>query len=787
LLDTFQDFYTQVFGIPASSDVIMHCKRQLIHLIWLLILHNDFMHAYVHGFHHIFPDRIRQLLFPPLFTYATDYPEKVLLACIRYLAKCPCPQCYVLKDNISDMGRKRDMHNRSLRTCIDDQMSQCEITSARNAVFEAGMSFNCQFIENTIGKKSLTVVQSAFSTHFYEYGLNHYDMFVPDLLHEFELGVWKSTFVHLMRILFANGNNSIQTLNKRYRNVPTFGCGTIRRFGSNASSMKKLAACDYKDQCALPVFEGLLPTQHNCIMLNLLFELATWHALAKLRLHTETTIRSLEASTRRLGNALRDFKKEAARGHREAALCSNPPISKEPVSNAHRPVAGKHEKKFNLSTYKMHALGDYPHAIRMFGTTDGYISQVGEMQHKKVKGFYSRASKAHPTQSISKQQQRECTLCKITEREWAKYRTGQKGPMLLFEDEEKLPYMDPNAHYHIGSSTKFKLNIFQWPDEELEQDIAYKNWYPRLLDHLLARLNGIELFDGNEHSFSDADRSSIVLVNEAIYQHKVLRVNYTMYDLRRDQDSINPRTNADIMMAAHEDEPGKNPHHYWYARVMGIFHANVLRCGDDSPPKRMDFLWVRWFGRDMGLRAGWKSQCLHRIGFISSPDPTAYGFLDPALIIQSVHLILAFNLGRTSAYLTTPVIRPAEEKYSEWRQYYINMFVDRDMFMRFRGGGVGHKSTREATDLFLPDRHPSDSAVANEDENMNGTEEETMAHTTDMDENKKEGEACKNDDEDAEDENEPDDDKDEDNPEEVLGPEDGEDYEDNVNDGYGAL
>jgi hypothetical protein len=40
-------------------------------------------------------------------------------------------------------------------------------------------------------------------------------MFVPDLLHEFELGVWKATFTHLMRILHAYGNDSIQNLNAR--------------------------------------------------------------------------------------------------------------------------------------------------------------------------------------------------------------------------------------------------------------------------------------------------------------------------------------------------------------------------------------------------------------------------------------------------------------------------------------------------------------------------------------------------------------------------------------------
>lgn len=35
-------------------------------------------------------------------------------------------------------------------------------------------------------------------------------------------------------------------------------------------------------------------------------------------------------------------------------------------------------------------------------------------------------------------------------------------------------------------------------------------------------------------------------------------------------------------------------------------------------------------------------------------------------------------------------------------------FVDRDMFMRFRGGGVGHKSTRKETNRFLSDRHVLD-------------------------------------------------------------------------------
>lgn len=44
-------------------------------------------------------------------------------------------------------------------------------------------------------------------------------MFVPDLLHEFELGVWKNTFKHLLRILYAAGGDLIQELNWRYVNL----------------------------------------------------------------------------------------------------------------------------------------------------------------------------------------------------------------------------------------------------------------------------------------------------------------------------------------------------------------------------------------------------------------------------------------------------------------------------------------------------------------------------------------------------------------------------------------
>jgi hypothetical protein len=40
-------------------------------------------------------------------------------------------------------------------------------------------------------------------------------MFVVDLLLEFELGVWRTIFTHLMRILHAVGGTTVQRLNYR--------------------------------------------------------------------------------------------------------------------------------------------------------------------------------------------------------------------------------------------------------------------------------------------------------------------------------------------------------------------------------------------------------------------------------------------------------------------------------------------------------------------------------------------------------------------------------------------
>ena len=60
-------------------------------------------------------------------------------------------------------------------------------------------------------------------------------------------------------------------------------------------------------QCIIPVFEGLLPEPHNSSILRLLFICAHWHGLAKLRMHTDHTLKILEETTTSIGTAFRKF------------------------------------------------------------------------------------------------------------------------------------------------------------------------------------------------------------------------------------------------------------------------------------------------------------------------------------------------------------------------------------------------------------------------------------------------------------------------------------------------
>jgi hypothetical protein len=108
-------------------------------------------------------------------------------------------------------------------------------------------------------------------------------------------------------------------------------------------------------------------------------------------MHTDTTLTLLSQVTTDFGNSLRIFKEKtckiyptrelererAARMRRQekgkTKTAPSPGLSKS--THQKRDSSARQPKQLNLKTYKYHALGDYTHAIRRFGTTDSYSSQ----------------------------------------------------------------------------------------------------------------------------------------------------------------------------------------------------------------------------------------------------------------------------------------------------------------------------------------------------------------------------------------------------------------------------
>lgn len=136
----------------------------------------------------------------------------------------------------------------------------------------------------------------------------------------------------------------------------------------------------------MPVFEGLFsdPKDDQHIQ-DLLFILAEWHCNAKLRLHTDSTVKRLKTLTRTFGFMIRSFARKICPSYqtrelpREEAARIRRRAKKATQGNAATTTAtvtGQLKKAFNLATYKLHAMGDYVFHIMRFGTTDSYSTQT---------------------------------------------------------------------------------------------------------------------------------------------------------------------------------------------------------------------------------------------------------------------------------------------------------------------------------------------------------------------------------------------------------------------------
>lgn len=175
---------------------------------------------------------------------------------------------------------------------------------------------------------------------------------------------------------------------------------------------------------------------------------------------------------------------------------------------------------------------------------------------------------------------------------------------------------------------------------------------------------------------SEPHIDGVFFKHDRLYRHNIMRVNYTTYDVRRKQDTFNPTTShRDIMVLADNDDDSLHP--FLYARILGIFHVNVVYIGPgmvNYRPQRFDFLWVRWFESDPSAPAGsWAKTTLDRISFPPMANEDAFGFLDPADVVRGCHVIPAF--ARKNRYIDKQGLSQCAVDSEDWRSYYVNRFV----------------------------------------------------------------------------------------------------------------
>jgi hypothetical protein len=191
-----------------------------------------------------------------------------------------------------------------------------------------------------------------------------------------------------------------------------------------------------------------------------------------------------------------------------------------------------------------------------------------------------------------------------------------------------------------------------------------------LKNHLMAELRE-DSYTGDLDQYTAAEQLQVVILGNRLYRHAILRVNSTTYDMRRIQDSINLHTRPFIMYLSSLQD---NAFPYEFALVLGIFHAYIIDNRPDSlsrSPKLVEFLWIRRLHLDTTPKSGWRSQRLHRVGFVPTSSGNAFAFLNPTEVIQGVHLIPAFSHGQTDTLLGPSYIRH-EAGDKDWKFYYVN-------------------------------------------------------------------------------------------------------------------
>ena len=131
---------------------------------------------------------------------------------------CPCPRCLIPKDSIHLVGTNQDRKRREALVRVDNLSRRAKVESARQLIYGQNWAVDSKPVQRLLQPESLVptevsqilyhfcpsydvLLQNAFSHRLSQFGFNLFSVFLVDFMHEIELGVWRSLFIHLLRIL----------------------------------------------------------------------------------------------------------------------------------------------------------------------------------------------------------------------------------------------------------------------------------------------------------------------------------------------------------------------------------------------------------------------------------------------------------------------------------------------------------------------------------------------------------------------------------------------------------
>ncbi|KAG9122310.1 hypothetical protein FRC07_001374 [Ceratobasidium sp. 392] len=606
-------------GKNISDTMAAHLKREIFHACWRILLDEEFINAYKHGI---------------VVPCQDDYPERVLVGLIHDFGLHPLLLSLVKKEDLHKLGTRFDRGTRANSPRVDNEATQSLVLQARRIAYYEGHALSSKQIEDLLKPALLVPTINAFSQALsFSPSFDVYRILVPDELHELDLGVVKAILIYAIRLLHTQGQGAVVTLDSRLQQVPSFPPDIIRGFKSNVSEMKKLAARDFED-----TLQG--------------------HALSKLRTHTDSTLRALDAHTTTLGRRFRKFQKVTS---------AIPTMETDRKLNARRKRLSDNPTAAEQSRTKKPKVA----TIKLYGATDSDTSQNCKLEHRLLKAWARRTNQHNIPQAIGTHERR---IAHLEVREAAlQEHLSSHNPSRLNEtpldQKQDDAGGDSDARYVIGAGGKIQRFITFIPVHR--EDPAAENFMLNLREHLALRFHP----PSNPYQSIDTTQcQSIVFSTGAMYKHATLQINYTTYDIRRTHDTLNTWLKHHFVMLPNNDPDPDHP--FLYAKILGIYHTHASP-NQASRAQRVEFLW------------------LDRVRYVRRTSPREmFGFVDPACIIRACHLIPAFKYGRTSELPRTSIAVDAAE--GDWESYYVNRFVDRDMFMRYWGDGIGHSSVPQA-------------------------------------------------------------------------------------------